>query len=186
MSHDALRLCARHGTCLIAVGEDGVRTYTAPPLGPDHSAVARRQANVWADPEARLAIVRRMYAWRMSEVMPHRELEALRGIEGGAHASALSKQSHSNMVWRGKAVAMTVLTPTRPDVPNQAINHAATAVEAAASVAVTGVGRSAAIGLHPRRFRGRVRARYRRPLSGPKLRCPSHLAPCVPTNATRR
>ena len=32
VSHDALRLLARHGTALAAVGEDGVRCYTAPPL----------------------------------------------------------------------------------------------------------------------------------------------------------
>ena len=32
VSHDALRLMARHGTALVAVGEDGVRCYTAPPL----------------------------------------------------------------------------------------------------------------------------------------------------------
>ena len=35
VSHDALRLMARHGTALVAVGEDGVRCYTAPPLMPD-------------------------------------------------------------------------------------------------------------------------------------------------------
>ena len=34
VSHDALRLMARHGTALVAVGEDGVRCYTAPPLMP--------------------------------------------------------------------------------------------------------------------------------------------------------
>ena len=38
VSHDALRLMARHGTALVAVGEDGVRCYTAPPLMPDTSA----------------------------------------------------------------------------------------------------------------------------------------------------
>ena len=43
VSHDALRLMARHGTALIAVGEDGVRCYTAPPLMPDSSEIARRQ-----------------------------------------------------------------------------------------------------------------------------------------------
>ena len=32
VSHDALRLMARHGTGLVAVGEDGVRCYTALPL----------------------------------------------------------------------------------------------------------------------------------------------------------
>ena len=139
VSHDALRLCARHGTCLIAVGEDGVRTYTAPPLGPDHSAVARRQANVWADPEARLAIVRRMYAWRMSEVMPHRELEALRGIEGARMRALYQTIAQQYGVdWKGRRYDRA--NPDAADLPNQAINHAATAVEAAASVAVIGVG----------------------------------------------
>ena len=42
VSHDALRLLARHGTALAAVGEDGVRLYTAPPLIPDRSGLARR------------------------------------------------------------------------------------------------------------------------------------------------
>ena len=43
VSHDALRLMARHGTALVAVGEDGVRCYTAPPLMPDTSDTARRR-----------------------------------------------------------------------------------------------------------------------------------------------
>ena len=37
ISHDALRLLARHGVGLAAVGDDGVRFYTAPPLLPDFS-----------------------------------------------------------------------------------------------------------------------------------------------------
>ena len=49
VSHDALRLMARHGTALVAVGEDGVRCYTAPPLLPDTSDVARRQMRAWGD-----------------------------------------------------------------------------------------------------------------------------------------
>ena len=48
VSHDALRLMARHGTALVAVGEDGVRCYTAPPLMPDTSDTARRQMRAWA------------------------------------------------------------------------------------------------------------------------------------------
>ena len=139
VSHDALRLCARHGTCLVAVGEDGVRAYTAPPLGPDHSAVARRQATVWANTEERLAVARRLYAWRMSEVMPHRELEALRGIEG-ARMRALYQTiaQQYGVAWKGRRYDRA--NPDAADMPNQAINHAATAVEAAAAVAVTGVG----------------------------------------------
>ena len=59
VSHDALRLCARHGTAIADVGEDGVRCYTAPPLIPDRSGLARRQARVWGDADgARIDIAR--------------------------------------------------------------------------------------------------------------------------------
>ncbi len=46
VTHDALRLLARHGTLLAAVGASGVRSYTAPPLMPDRSDDARRQAEL--------------------------------------------------------------------------------------------------------------------------------------------
>ncbi len=46
VTHDALRLLARHGTLMAAVGADGVRCYTAPPLMPDRSDIARRQAEL--------------------------------------------------------------------------------------------------------------------------------------------
>ena len=55
VTHDALRLLARHGTLLAAVGQDGVRSYTAPPLLPDRSDYARRQAELWANPRRRIA-----------------------------------------------------------------------------------------------------------------------------------
>ena len=59
VSHDALRLVARHGAALVAVGEDGVRCYTAPPLMLDTSDVARRQMRAWADPHgSRITIAR--------------------------------------------------------------------------------------------------------------------------------
>jgi CRISPR-associated protein Cas1 len=53
VSHDALRLLAFHGTGLAAVDADGVRCYTAPPLIPDNSGVARKRAFVWADERGR-------------------------------------------------------------------------------------------------------------------------------------
>ena len=139
VSHDALRLCARHGTCLVAVGEDGVRAYTAPPLGPDRSTVARQQATLWADPETRLALARRLYAWRMGELLPHCKLEALRGIEGARMRTLYQTIAQQyGVTWKGRRYDRA--NPDVADLPNQAINHAATAVEAAALVAVTGVG----------------------------------------------
>src|SRR5690606_18030339 len=65
VSHDALRLLAHARTALAAVGEDGVRLYTAPPLIPDRSGLARLQARLWADDDMRVMIARRMYAMRL-------------------------------------------------------------------------------------------------------------------------
>ena len=140
VSHDALRLMARHGTALVAVGEDGVRCYTAPPLMPDTSDIARRQMRAWGDPHgSRITIARRMYALRLGEVLPHQSLDALRGIEG-AHMKRTYQTltQRYGITWRGRRYDRT--HPLSADIPNQAINHASVAVTAAAVIAVTAVG----------------------------------------------
>ena len=139
VSHDALRLCARHGTGIIAVGEDGVRAYTAPPIGPDESALARRQVRLWTDEDERIRVARRMYAWRLGEILPHSDLNALRGMEG-VRMRALYKTvaMQYGIRWQRRDYKRDV--PDWADLPNQAINHAATAMEAAAMIAVASVG----------------------------------------------
>jgi len=136
VSHDVLRLAARHGTGLAAVGDDGVRLYTAPPLGPDDSRLARAHARAWADADgARLSIARRLYAWRLGEVLPHRDIEVLRGIEGARMKETYRLLAERHGVrWQGRCYDRAV--PAAADPPNQAINHAASAVEAAAGIAV--------------------------------------------------
>ncbi|MCY4113693.1 MAG: type I-E CRISPR-associated endonuclease Cas1e [Chloroflexi bacterium] len=139
VSHDALRLMARHGTGLVAIGEDGVRCYSAPPLMPDTSDIARRQALAWADPQHRRTIARRMYALRLGEVLPDQSLDALRGIEG-----ARMRRTYRNLAkrhgipWRGRRYDRA--NPNLGDLPNQAINHASAAVTSAAMIAVASVG----------------------------------------------
>lgn len=139
VSHDALRLLAYARTALAAVGEDGVRMYTAPPLIPDRSGLARLQARCWADKAKCLTIARRMYSWRLGEVLPHRNLDVLRGIEG-----ARMKQSYRLIAqqigihWQGRHYDRA--NPHMTDLPNQALNHAASAVEAAAAIAVASTG----------------------------------------------
>jgi len=86
VSHDALRLLSRHGTALVAVGEDGVRFYASMPFGSDDSRRARRQAMVWADPGRRVGIARRMYAWRLGELLPSTDINVLSRHGGGAGA----------------------------------------------------------------------------------------------------
>lgn len=138
ITQDVLRLCARHGTLIAAVGEGGVKSYTAVPLGQGRSDVARAHAERWADPKRRLDTARRLYAWRFGRVLPHREIETLRGIEG-----ARMKESYKLVAarfginWVGRRYDRD--HPGAADLPNQAINHAVTFVEAAADIAVSAV-----------------------------------------------
>jgi CRISPR-associated protein Cas1 len=139
ITQDVFRLCARHGVLIAAVGEGGVKSYTAPPMGQGRSEVARAHATRWADPIARLDAARRLYAWRFGKILPHRDIETLRGIEG-----ARMKESYRIVAaqfgidWQGRRYSRD--SPTAADLPNQAINHAATFVEAAADIAVALVG----------------------------------------------
>ncbi len=135
ITHDALRLLARHGTLMAAVGVDGVRSYTAPPLMPDRSDVARRQAELWGNPRRRISVARHMYALRLGEVLPHKDLDTLRGIEGARVKTFYKLMADKyGIEWNGRNYDRT--NPNATDIPNQAINHAATAVKAAAAIAV--------------------------------------------------
>jgi CRISPR-associated protein Cas1 len=139
LTQDVLRLCARHGTLIAAVGEGGVKSYTAPPMGQGHSDIARRHAERWADPKERINMAHRLYAWRFGRVLAHYDIATLRGIEG-----ARMKESYKlvaerfGIEWRGRRYDRG--DPKAADLPNQAINHAATFVEAAADIAVAAVG----------------------------------------------
>jgi len=136
VSHDALRLLARHNAGLAAVGEDGVRFYTAPPLLPDFSSLARRQVQLWADEKnGRIHVARRMYALRLGEVLGRRNIEALRGIEGARMKETYRLAAERiGIPWRGRRYDRAA--PLAADLPNQALNHAASAVEGAAAIAV--------------------------------------------------
>lgn len=139
VTHDALRLLARHGCALCAIGQGGVRLYTAPPLAPDRSALARRQVTAWANPRERIAVARRMFAIRFGEVIRTREIETLRGMEGARikRAYTLAAERHG-INWAGRQYDRA--NPDAANLPNQALNHAATVVQAAAAIAVTATG----------------------------------------------
>jgi CRISP-associated protein Cas1 len=135
VSHDALRLLARHGTGLVATGEEGVRFYASMPFGQDDSALARAQVRAWADGDQRLHIARRMYGWRLGEVLPSSDLNVLRGIEGARVKTlyrTLARQFHID--WAGRRYDRN--DPEATDRVNQALNHGSAAVRAAGMIAV--------------------------------------------------
>ena len=135
VTHDALRILAAHGCALAAIGSGGVRFYTAPPLLPDTSALARRQVMLWSEPKERLAVARGMYTIRFGEEVKARTIEMLRGMEGARlkRLYELTAQRYG-VPWHGRRYDRS--NPNATDVPNQAINHAASTVEAAAAIAV--------------------------------------------------
>lgn len=140
ITHDALRLLARHGTGLLAVGSGGVRLYAeVMPKGPDRSKLARKQAKLWNDEETRIAVARKMYAIRLGELLPQRDINALRGIEG-----TRVKQVYKNLAqqygvtWSGRRFDRN--NPDDNNLINKTINHAAVAMYAAAGIAVASVG----------------------------------------------
>jgi CRISPR-associated protein Cas1 len=79
-----------------------------------------------------------MYALRLGEVLPHKSLDTLRGIEG-ARAKTMYRlmADKFGITWQGRRYDRK--NPNAADIPNQAINHAATAVQGAAAIAVQSV-----------------------------------------------
>ena len=76
-----------------------------------------------------------MYALRLGEVLVHRKIEVLRGIEGARVKEAYRKLAEEfGIEWRGRNYDRA--NPAAADPPNQAINHASSAVVAAAGIAV--------------------------------------------------
>ncbi|MDA8192401.1 MAG: type I-E CRISPR-associated endonuclease Cas1e [Thermaerobacter sp.] len=139
ITHDVFRILARHGTLIAVVGEGGVKYYTAPPMGQGHSDIAREHARLWANEEERSRIARHMYAIRFGEVFPHRDISALRGMEGGRlRESYRVVAAKYGVPWERRHYDRG--QPDNADIPNQAVNHAATFVEAAAAIAVAAVG----------------------------------------------
>lgn len=92
VSHAAVSLAGRVGTLLIWVGEAGVRLYAAGQPGGARADHLLYQARLALDPDARLRVVRKMYAYRFREAAPQRRsVEQLRGVEG-ARVRAIYKQ----------------------------------------------------------------------------------------------
>ena len=135
ITHDVFRLAGRHSVGLIAIGSGGVRMYTAPPLSPDGSELARRQVELWSSVRKRRQVALKMYELRFGEPLPSTDLEELRGIEGNrVRASYHLLAQKYGVRWKHREFDRA--NPEKNDVLNNAINHAATAAYAAASVAV--------------------------------------------------
>src|SRR5699024_10208291 len=87
----------------------------------------------------RMATARRMYAMRFDKIVRTRDIETLRGMEGTRIKRAYELAAERfGITWRGRRYDRA--NPNAADLPNQALNHAAVTVQAAAAIAVAATG----------------------------------------------
>lgn len=146
ISHAAIALAARAGTLIVWVGEAGVRLYAAGQPGGARSDRLLYQARLALDDEARLKVVRKMYAMRFGEAAPERRsIEQLRGIEGARvkrlyewhakeHGVSWQRRDYDPSNWNGS------------DVPNRCLSSATSCLYGLAEAAILAAGYAPAIG----------------------------------------
>ncbi|PZW44782.1 CRISPR-associated protein Cas1 [Humitalea rosea] len=146
VSHAAVALAARAGTLLIWVGEAGVRLYAAGQPGGARADRLLLQARLALDDEARLRVVRKMYALRFQEDAPlRRSVDQLRGIEGARvkETYRLLAQRHG-ATWNGRDYDPHEWSSA--DVVNRCLSAATAALYGIAEAAVLAAGYAPAIG----------------------------------------
>lgn len=146
VSHAAVALAARVGCLLIWVGEAGVRLYAAGQPGGARSDRLLYQARLALDEEARLKVVREMYALRFGEPAPaRRSVDQLRGIEG----SRVRRMYTSIARQHGVAWASRRYEPGEwsvADLPNRCLSAATSCLYGITEAAILAAGYAPAIG----------------------------------------
>ncbi len=146
ISHAAVALAARAGTLVVWVGEAGVRLYAAGQPGGARSDRLIYQARLALDDNARLKVVRKMYAMRFGEPAPERRsIEQLRGIEGARVKRLYELQAQENGIsWRRRDYDPANWGSA--DVPNRCLSAATSCLYGLAEAAVLAAGYAPAIG----------------------------------------
>lgn len=146
VSHAAVALAARAGTLLIWVGEAGVRLYAAGQPGGARSDRLLYQARLALDDDARLRVVRKMYALRFGEEPPQRRsIDQLRGIEGVRVRELYKAMAQRvGLRWEGRRYDPDAWDGA--DVVNRCLSAATAALYGVTEAAVLAAGYAPAIG----------------------------------------
>lgn len=146
VSHAAVVLAARAGTLLCWVGEGGVRLYSAGQPGGARSDKLLYQAALALDPDARLKVVRRMFALRFQEDPPmNRSVEQLRGVEGTRVRKLYELLARQYRIpWKGRRYDPKQWESG--DLPNRCLSAATSCLYGVTEAAVLAAGYAPAIG----------------------------------------
>ncbi len=146
ITHAALRTLVTCGCTVLWVGEHGVRCY-AQGTGETRSALnLQRQARLWADPQAHLRIVRRMYQMRFPEPLePSLTLQQIRGKEGVRVRAKYAEYSRlHNIPWQGRAYQRSDWQQADPI--NRALSTANSCLYGVCHAAIVSTGYSTGLG----------------------------------------
>tara|TARA_R110002072_G_scaffold109325_1_gene236569 strand:- start:460 stop:1395 length:936 start_codon:yes stop_codon:yes gene_type:complete len=146
ISHAAVALAARVGTLVTWVGEGGVRLYSAGQPGGARADRLLWQAQLALDPDARLRVVRKMYALRFDEDAPsRRSIAQLRGIEGARVRESYALLARQNGVaWKRRKYDPKDWEAG--DIPNRCLSAATACLHGLTEAAVLAAGYAPAIG----------------------------------------
>ena len=146
VSHAAVVLAARVGCLLVWIGDGGVRLYASGQPGGARADRLLYQAKLALDDDARLKVVRKMYAMRFQEEPPEkRSVEQLRGIEGARVRKMyeiLAKQYKVNWVHRNYDHSEW----GSGDVPNRCLSAATACLYGICEAAILAAGYAPAVG----------------------------------------
>jgi CRISPR-associated protein Cas1 len=146
ISHAAAVLAGRVGCLLIWVGEAGVRLYSAGQPGGARADRLLYQARLALDAEARLRVVRKMFAMRFGEAAPERRsVDQLRGIEG-ARVKRLYQLLAGQHGVKWDARRYEVGDFAAADLPNRCLSQATACLYGLTEAAVLAAGYAPAIG----------------------------------------
>ena len=146
VSHAAVALAGRAGTLLVWVGEAGVRLYAAGQPGGARADRLLWQARLALDEEARLKVVRKMFALRFDEPAPERRsVDQLRGIEG-VRVRKLYEFLAQRYGVRWQRRAYDRHDWDAADLPNRCLSAATSCLHGLAEAAVLAAGYAPAVG----------------------------------------
>lgn len=146
VSHAAVTLASRVGCLLVWVGEAGVRLYASGQPGGARADRLLYQAKLALDDDARLKVVRKMYALRFKEAPPERRsVDQLRGIEGARVRKMYEMIARQyGVVWNARNYDHTEWGSG--DVPNRCLSAATACLYGICEAAILAAGYAPAVG----------------------------------------
>jgi len=146
VTHAAIRTLAENGCSVLWVGEQAVRCY-AQGIGETRSARRLlRQAQLWSDPQAHLAVVREMYQMRFPEPLDTSlTLQQIRGKEGVRVRETYARASREfGVAWSGREYRRSEWSFADP--VNRALSAANSCLYGVCHAAILSAGYSPALG----------------------------------------